>query len=142
LIETIGIAIMSALTHPGKADMEFWRVPLDAAGHEVVVGKVNIIPYRCKGCGYCIEFCPNDVLEESTEFNEKGYYPPRVKEEGRCINCSFCESICPEFAIFCTVAERRPLRPEDVVSTVSLSRREKLRLRSQRAAERRGEAGS
>ena len=63
--------------------MDFWRVPLDAEKREVVIGKVNVIDYRCKGCNYCIEFCPNDVLEESDEFNEKGYYPPRVKHEGR-----------------------------------------------------------
>jgi 2-oxoglutarate ferredoxin oxidoreductase subunit delta len=109
--------------------MRYWRLPLDAEKHEVVIGKVNIIAYRCKGCKYCIEFCPNDVLEESSEFNEKGYYPPRVKAEGQCINCNFCETICPEFAIFCTVAERRALRPDDVIHHVLASRRERFRLR-------------
>ena len=103
--------------------MNFWRVPLDAEKHEVVIGKVNVIAYRCKGCKYCIEFCPNDVLEQSDEFNEKGYYPPRVKEEGRCINCSFCETICPEFAIYCTVEERRALQPQDVIHVEKISRR-------------------
>jgi 2-oxoglutarate ferredoxin oxidoreductase subunit delta len=96
--------------------MSYWRVPLDAGRHEVVVGKVNIIAGRCKGCGYCIEFCPNEVLAASKEFNEKGYYPPEVIREGGCVNCNYCETICPEFAIFCTVAERRPLRPDDVVT--------------------------
>ena len=109
--------------------MSFWRLPLDADKHEVVIGKVNIIDYRCKGCKYCIEFCPNDVLEESKEFNEKGYYPPQVKREGLCINCNFCETVCPEFAIYCTVAERRPLRPGDVIHDVAISRRERLHRR-------------
>ena len=107
--------------------MSFWRLPLDAEKHEVVIGKVNIIDYRCKGCKYCIEFCPNDVLEESSEFNEKGYYPPRVKEGGVCIDCDFCETVCPEFAIFCTVAERRALRRDDVIHEAAVSRRERLR---------------
>jgi 2-oxoglutarate ferredoxin oxidoreductase subunit delta len=130
--------------------MSYWRLPLDADRHEVVVGKVNIIDYRCKGCKYCIEFCPNDVLEEATEFNEKGYYPPRVKKDGMCINCNFCESICPEFAIYCTVAERRTIRPSDVIHEVPLSRRERFRRRhggnghsdDGHSGDRRGEAAS
>jgi 2-oxoglutarate ferredoxin oxidoreductase subunit delta len=98
-------------------------MPLDAASQEVVVGKVNILDYRCKGCKYCIEFCPKDVLEESKEFNEKGYYPPVVKEEGKCINCNFCETVCPEFAIYVTELERRPLRQGDIIQEPVLSRR-------------------
>ncbi len=109
--------------------MSYWRLPLDADKREVVIGKVTVVEYRCKGCNYCIEFCPNDVLEQSTEFNEKGYYPPRVKKEGACVNCSFCESVCPEFAIFCTVAERRPLAAHDVIRRTALSRRERFRRR-------------
>jgi 2-oxoglutarate ferredoxin oxidoreductase subunit delta len=104
-------------------------MPLDAEKREIIVGKVNIIASRCKGCGYCIEFCPEDVLEASKDFNEKGYYPPQVRVEGRCVNCTYCETICPEFAVFCTVAERRPLRPGDMFDTRALSRRE-IRRRS------------
>jgi 2-oxoglutarate ferredoxin oxidoreductase subunit delta len=105
--------------------MSYWRMPLDAEAQEVVIGKVNILDYRCKGCKYCIEFCPKDVLEESKEFNEKGYYPPVVKEEGKCINCNFCETVCPEFAIFVTEQERRPLREGDIIQEPVLSRRRK-----------------
>ena len=97
----------------------------DAEAQEVVIGKVNILDYRCKGCKYCIEFCPKDVLEESKEFNEKGYYPPVVKEEGKCINCNFCETVCPEFAIFVTEQERRPLKEGDIIQEPVLSRRRK-----------------
>jgi 2-oxoglutarate ferredoxin oxidoreductase subunit delta len=105
--------------------MSYWRMPLDAEAQEVIIGKVNILDYRCKGCNYCIEFCPRDVLEESKEFNEKGYYPPVVKEEGKCINCNFCETVCPEFAIFVTEQERRPLREGDIIQEPVLSRRRK-----------------
>ena len=54
----------------------------------------------CKGCGFCIEFCPKKVLEESDQFNAKGYYPPRVVDAEACVNCTFCELICPDFAIW------------------------------------------
>jgi 2-oxoglutarate ferredoxin oxidoreductase subunit delta len=55
---------------------------------------------ECKGCGFCIEFCPKKVLERSEHFNAKGYYPPTVIDDKACVNCTFCELICPDFAIW------------------------------------------
>lgn len=43
------------------------------------------------------------VLEFSKAFNKNGYHPPRAKPEG-CLNCHYCEILCPEFAIFSTEA--------------------------------------
>ena len=80
--------------------MEFWRVPLDSDLVEVSRGIVNIIEDRCKGCGYCINFCPKKVLEASSKFNKKGYHPPHPVKPEECVNCHYCEIICPEFAIF------------------------------------------
>jgi 2-oxoglutarate ferredoxin oxidoreductase subunit delta len=65
-------------------------------------GKVCIIKDRCKGCGFCIEFCPKEVLEFSKELNKKGFHPPRVKDENKCVLCGFCTAICPDFAIYTT----------------------------------------
>lgn len=80
--------------------MKFWRVPLDSESIELSKGIVHIIDNRCKGCGYCMEFCPRDVLELSHQFNNKGYHPPVVKKADACVNCHYCEIVCPEFAIF------------------------------------------
>jgi len=66
-------------------------------------GEVYIVEERCKGCGLCIAFCPKKVLVESDRINEKGYHPPELVENPPvdvCINCGFCERICPDFAIF------------------------------------------
>ncbi|MEM1514301.1 MAG: 4Fe-4S binding protein [Candidatus Thermoplasmatota archaeon] len=64
-------------------------------------GKIYLIKDRCKGCGFCIEFCPKKVLVESEEFNSKGYHPPKLDEsKDKCIACGFCSLICPEFAIY------------------------------------------
>lgn len=65
-------------------------------------GIVTIFPEKCKGCGFCIEFCPTHVLEFSEEFNSKGYhYPVDVKSED-CSGCDLCGLYCPDFAIFGT----------------------------------------
>ncbi|MFQ6127667.1 MAG: ferredoxin family protein [Thermoplasmata archaeon] len=82
--------------------MRYWRTPLDKDTIKTPKGRIYIILDRCKGCGFCIEFCPKGILEESKEINEKGYHPPMIKngEEDGCTNCNFCMLICPEFAIF------------------------------------------
>jgi len=80
--------------------MKFWRTPLDLDKVKVPKGEIHIIKDRCKGCAFCVEYCPKDVLEMSEEFNAKGYHPPVAVEPDNCVNCGLCEMICPEFAIF------------------------------------------
>jgi 2-oxoglutarate ferredoxin oxidoreductase subunit delta len=88
-----------------EAWMRNWRIPLDVDKVKVPVGRVVIIADRCKGCGFCVEYCPKDVLVLSEGFNKKGYHPPEVTTTGECVNCNLCEMICPDFAIFCVPAE-------------------------------------
>lgn len=85
--------------------MKYWRTPLDVDKLKIPHGELHIIWERCKGCGFCVEFCPKGVLELSQEFNSKGYHPPVAKNEQECVNCDLCERICPEFAIFCVRKE-------------------------------------
>lgn len=68
-------------------------------------GRIEVIDDRCKGCSFCVEYCPNDVLELSSRFNKKGYHPPEVVKPEMCVNCGFCRMICPEFAIFSVEVE-------------------------------------
>lgn len=90
------------------------RIPIDAGSIHVPRGQVYTIPQRCKGCKFCIEFCPKEVLEFSEGINAKGYhYPVVVKgKEDQCIHCRFCDLICPELAIFTKEVGLEPGGPE------------------------------
>jgi 2-oxoglutarate ferredoxin oxidoreductase subunit delta len=61
--------------------------------------KIEIEEDLCKGCQYCIEICPQDILIVSNRINKKGYTLPEVKDQDSCIGCKKCELICPEMAI-------------------------------------------
>jgi len=65
-----------------------------------ITGVVTINKSWCKGCGFCVKFCPTNALAMSDEYNAKGYHPPYVKSPDDCRNCDFCQTICPEFAIY------------------------------------------
>lgn len=68
-----------------------------------VRGAVHVDIESCKGCELCIEYCPRNVLILSSDFNTKGYhYPVAVSDD--CVACQACTMICPDFAIFATVA--------------------------------------
>lgn len=84
--------------------MRYWRRPLDADRVRAPLGEVRILIDRCKGCQFCVEYCPRDVLVMSKTFNRKGYHVPEVVKSGACVNCNLCEVICPEFAIFSVIA--------------------------------------
>jgi 2-oxoglutarate ferredoxin oxidoreductase subunit delta len=86
--------------------MKFWRKPFDIDKVSLPPTEIHIIKDRCKGCGFCVEFCPRKVLELSDEFNIKGYHPPKVINKDECVGCDLCERICPEFAIFSTSLEK------------------------------------
>ncbi len=61
----------------------------------VVVNREN-----CKGCGFCVEFCPTDALALEQGYNAKGYHPPRLAEPEQCNGCDMCGLFCPDFAIY------------------------------------------
>jgi 2-oxoglutarate ferredoxin oxidoreductase subunit delta len=65
--------------------------------------RVKLAKSLCKGCGYCVEFCPRKVFEESDETNEKGVRLPRIARPEDCTLCGLCTRLCPDFAL--TMAE-------------------------------------
>ncbi len=76
---------------------------------------MHVIAERCKECGFCISYCPTDVLVYSDDINAKGYHYPIVAggKETACVNCDFCDLICPELAIYTTeVVDEEKTRKE------------------------------
>jgi 2-oxoglutarate ferredoxin oxidoreductase subunit delta len=79
--------------------MTLWRQPFDAAEKATKPGQIHIDKERCKGCDFCVDFCPTEALQMSVELSSKGYNFAVVDDESKCLACGFCELICPEFAI-------------------------------------------
>jgi 2-oxoglutarate ferredoxin oxidoreductase subunit delta len=61
--------------------------------------EVILIPERCKGCGFCIEFCPQGIIARFPEMNRLGYHSVHITDESKCTGCDLCGMVCPDFAI-------------------------------------------
>jgi len=62
--------------------------------------QVIIDKERCKGCGFCVKFCPKGVLKLSSSLNSIGYYPAMVESPEKCKGCGICSrDVCPESVI-------------------------------------------
>ncbi|MFH1087064.1 MAG: ferredoxin family protein [Chloroflexota bacterium] len=79
--------------------MKLWRKPFDTAENVTRPGKVMVSKERCKGCGYCVEFCPRKALNMSDELGPKGYRFAVPADANQCLSCGLCDIICPEFAV-------------------------------------------
>lgn len=76
-----------------------------------VRGTVYLKAERCKGCGFCIAFCPPQVLKFSDDFNAQGYHPPYLADPERCTGCDLCGLYCPDFAIYGVMLKPAPAAP-------------------------------
>ena len=56
-------------------------------------GHVTLFDAWCKGCGICIEFCPQGVFE----VNSRG--KPVIAYPESCTACHWCDTHCPDMAI-------------------------------------------
>jgi 2-oxoglutarate ferredoxin oxidoreductase subunit delta len=66
---------------------------------KVQKGRIEIDRERCKGCTFCIEFCPKKSIHLSEELNLKGYFVAAYDDGDECTGCGICALMCPEVAI-------------------------------------------
>ena len=83
-------------------------------------GLVFVRQAICKGCSFCVDFCPSRCLDFSREFNAKGYHYPVLARPEDCSGCDLCGLYCPDFAIFGVrvkdVEKRQANLPQDAVA--------------------------
>lgn len=72
-----------------------------------MASEVYINDALCKGCDICVEFCPKDVFEPSSQVGSRGYFVPAVARPGDCSACMLCEHLCPELAITVVAGEKK-----------------------------------
>ena len=63
------------------------------------MARVTFLEQRCKGCGFCVEFCPKKVLALGDGINNLGYHYVVMKDLSQCNACAFCAMVCPDLII-------------------------------------------
>lgn len=63
------------------------------------MANVTIYAEGCKSCGYCVKFCPKNVLAVGKKVNTRGYPYVVVEKPEACVGCAMCAQMCPEAAI-------------------------------------------
>jgi len=63
------------------------------------MAKIEINSQRCKGCAFCMNFCPKKLIRLDSNFNNKGYHPAVFIDQKGCTGCAICALMCPEVAI-------------------------------------------
>ena len=61
--------------------------------------KVEINKKLCKGCYFCVHYCPVGVFAKSEEIGELGYSLAKVEFPEKCTGCRLCLLYCPDLAI-------------------------------------------
>jgi 2-oxoglutarate ferredoxin oxidoreductase subunit delta len=67
---------------------------------KILMGSIEISQERCKGCCFCIEYCPKKAISLSGKLNSKGYFVAIFNSNSGCTGCATCALVCPETADF------------------------------------------
>ena len=67
------------------------EVPTDLLPERAQSSKKLMVSFFCKGCGTCIEACPNQALSLQAG--------KAVVDNQACLLCGYCSPSCPEFAL-------------------------------------------
>jgi len=62
---------------------------------------------RCKSCGWCVTFCPQENLRIGNATNAGGHHPVETIDPEKCTGCGQCALVCPDVCIEVYRARRR-----------------------------------
>ncbi|MFB3817935.1 MAG: 4Fe-4S binding protein [Candidatus Methylomirabilales bacterium] len=63
------------------------------------MAQILIDQERCKGCGQCVQACPQGALAIGGRRNGHGYAAAEVVRPRHCLGCCLCGIACPDTAI-------------------------------------------
>lgn len=64
------------------------------------MNRIVINSNLCKGCGYCLLYCPKQIIKIGENFNAMGFkYAVPNDLEKKCTACKTCAMMCPDAAI-------------------------------------------
>lgn len=64
------------------------------------MARITVDDTYCKGCGLCVDACPQNIIElDQDRINAKGYHPAHLVDEDSCTGCASCATMCPDVAI-------------------------------------------
>ena len=72
-------------------------------------GKITIDKDTCKGCEYCVLFCPKRCISLSKDLNVRGVHYALFSKPGACNGCAICARVCPDVCIEVTQKIGGPL---------------------------------
>lgn len=62
--------------------------------------RITVDDTYCKGCGLCVDVCPQGIIElDTSKITAKGYHPAHMTDESKCTGCTSCALMCPDVAI-------------------------------------------
>ncbi len=62
--------------------------------------RIVVDDHFCKGCGLCVDACPQGIIQLDPErITAKGYHPATCVEQDKCTGCTSCYQQCPDMAI-------------------------------------------
>ena len=61
--------------------------------------EVRFFEQYCKGCSFCVHFCPKGIIALAPYTNDQGYNPATITDLSKCTGCGICALMCPHVVI-------------------------------------------
>lgn len=94
-VDSVAVGVRSAEElRMNVAILQGMEVPSSLRDKIRLVSKRVHVEEWCRGCGRCVEACPQEALTLTS-----GGVPPVKVEHSKCVLCGYCAARCPDFFI-------------------------------------------